>query len=310
MGRLDELTMQASSSHSKRTESGPLVSVGLPVFNGESFLRGAIDSILAQSHRDLELVISDNASTDRSAAIAEEYASRDPRVRCFRQPRNIGATRNYNFVAARARGKYMKWASANDYCDTAMFAACAGVLESDPRIVLCYGATRLVDEVSGAVRPFDGDISLTEERPTARLARVLTEMTLNNAFNGLIRMDALRKTGLIRSYPSGDLVLMAELALAGMFVLLPQPFLYRRMGPRTFSSQLSDAELRHFLDPEAKPGARLDRLKMNFDYVASVLRAPISMREKGRAFTLLARSAYWDARKTFGRPRRASDVRP
>jgi glycosyltransferase involved in cell wall biosynthesis len=289
---------------------GPFVSVGMPVFNGESFLRQAIDSMLAQSHANLELIISDNASTDRSAAIAAEYATRDPRVRYFLQPRNIGAVRNYNFVAARARGKYLKWASANDYCDTAMLAACIEVLEAQPRSVLCYGTTRLVDEVTGVVQPYNGDFSIAEERPSARFYRVLTEMRLNNAFNGLIRMEALGKTGLNRRYPSGDLVLMAELAMAGTFVLLPRPFLYRRVGAHTFSSQLSDTELRYFIDPEAKSDAGLGRLRMNIDYFTSVLRASMSFREKQRALTFLAHRAYWDVRKMIGRPRRASDVHP
>lgn len=295
-----------------RTGGGdaPLVSVGLPVFNGESFLRGAMDSILGQSHANLELIISDNASTDRSAAIAEEYAARDSRVRHFRQPRNIGATRNYNFVAAHARGKYMKWASANDYCDTAMFAACVEVLESDPGVVLCYGRTRLVDETTGAARLFDGDFPIIDELPSVRLSRVVTQMSLNNAFNGLIRADVLRKTGLIRGYPAGDIVLMAELAMAGKFVLLPQPLLHRRMGPRTFSSQLNEVDLRYFLDPEAKSGAGPDRLRMNLDYFRSALRAPIPLGEKRRALAFLARCAYWDIRKTFRRPRHASDTRP
>jgi len=301
---------ESSSPESIASAGGPLVSVGLPVFNGASFLRQAIDSMLAQSHTNLELIISDNASTDASAAIAEEYAARDPRVRYFRQPRNIGAARNYNLVAACARGKYLKWASANDYCDTAMLAACIEVLESDPHVVLCYGMTRLVDESTGAVRPFDGDFSIMEERPSARLSRILIEMRLNNAFNGLIRTEVLRKTGLVPTYPGGDLVLMAELAMAGMFVLLPHPFLYRRMGARTFSSHLSDAELRYFVDPQAKFGAGLDRLRMNIDYFTSVLRASMSLRETRRAIALLTRHAYWDARKTIGRPRRASDVRP
>lgn len=282
----------------------------MPVFNGESFLPQAIDSMLAQSHANIELIISDNASTDRSAAIAAEYAGRDLRVRCFLQPRNIGAVRNYNFVAARARGKYLKWASANDYCDTEMLAACIEVLESEPRAVLCFGTTRLVDEVTGAVQPFNSDFSIAEERPSARFNRVLTEMRLNNAFNGLIRMEALGKTGLVRNYRSGDLVLMAELAMAGTFILLPRPFLYRRVGAHTFSSRLSDTDLSHFIDPEAKSGAGLDRLRMNIDYFTTVLRASMSLREKQRALTLLAHSAYWDLWKMIGRPRRASDVHP
>jgi GT2 family glycosyltransferase len=300
--------MLTSSSPESEAAEGPFVSVGMPVFNGGVFLRQAIESMLAQSHANLELIISDNASTDGSAAIAAEYATRDPRVRYFLQPRNIGAVRNFNFVAARARGKYLKWASASDYCDTAMFAACIKVLESEPRAVLCYGTTRLVDEVTGAVQPFNGDFSITEERPSARFCRVLMEMRLNNPFNGLIRMEALRKTGLIRRYQGGDLVLMAELAMAGTFILLPRPFLYRRIGAHTFSSQLSDTELRYFIDPEAKSSADLDRLRMNIDYFTSVLCASMSFLEKKRALTHLAHSAYWDVRKMIGRPRRASDV--
>jgi hypothetical protein len=318
-GKYDEaasesLLMQASTlpdSSTTRAEgvSGPLVSVGLPVFNGQSFLRSAIDSMLTQTHANLELIISDNASTDGSAAIAQDYADRDPRVRCYRQARNIGAARNYNFVATRARGKYLKWASANDHCDAAMLSSCIEVLESDPVAVVCFGRTRLVDELTGAVRPFDGDFSITDQRPSTRLSRVLMELSLNNAFNGLIRLDALRRTGLVRSYPSGDIVLMAELAMAGTFVLLPVPLLYRRVGARTFSGHLSEAELRYFVDPDAKSGQGLDRVRMHIDYFTSVLRARIPLAEKRRALALLTRSAYWGLRKTIARPRRASDVR-
>jgi glycosyltransferase involved in cell wall biosynthesis len=288
---------------------GPLVSIGLPVYNGDLFLRGAIDSLLAQSHTNLELIISDNASTDGTAAIAKEYAARDPRVRYFRQPSNTGAARNWNFVATRARGKYMKWASANDYCDRAMFGACVKRLESDPRAVLCYGTTRLVDEVTGAVRPYDGDLSLLDERPSARLARLWAEMKLNNAISGLIRMEVLHRTGLIRFYAGGDLVLMAELAMAGMFILLPDPFLYRRIGEHTLSSHLTDAELRQFLNPQARSGAGLDLLRMNIDYFASVLRASMSLGETRRALALAARRAYWDVRTMVGRPHHPASVR-
>lgn len=306
--------MHASSSSEwpnarAHAAAGPLVSVGIPVFNGERFLRDAIDSMLGQSHTNLELILSDNASTDATDAIAREYAARDPRVRYFRQPHNIGAPRNWNFVVAQARGKYMKWNSANDYCDAAMLAACLDVLESDPRVVLCCGTTRLVDEVTGAVRPYDGDFAITEERPSDRLARVLSDMRLNNAVSGLIRMEALRNTGLNRFYIGGDLVMMAELAMAGRFVLLQRPLLYRRIGASTLSSQLTDRELRDFLDPQAKGGAGQGTLRMNIDYFASVLRASMSLGEKRRALALLARRAYWDAMKTVGRRGHASGVR-
>ncbi|MDH3315348.1 MAG: glycosyltransferase [Gammaproteobacteria bacterium] len=300
---------EAPISHAKAAD-GPFVSVGLPVYNGEQFVRGAIDSLLTQSYTNLELIISDNASTDGTAAIAGEYATRDPRVRYFRQPRNIGAPSNWNFVVARARGKYFKWASANDYCDTMGIAACVEKLESDPRVVLCYGTTCLVDEMTGVVLPYDGDFSITEEQPSVRLSHLLAQMKLNNAISGLIRMEVLRRTGLIRPYTSGDLVLMAELAMAGGFVQLPNSYLYRRIGETTLSCQLTDTELRQFLDPRATSGVSWDRLRMNIGYIASVLRASISLGEKLRALTLVAHGAYWDISTVVMHSRHDSGIRP
>src|SRR5688572_28337892 len=96
----------------------PLVSIGLPVYNGERFLSEALDSLLGQTLADFELIVSDNASTDRTAEICLAYAARDARVRYVRQQTNIGAIRNWNFVARQARGQYFKWASANDFCDS------------------------------------------------------------------------------------------------------------------------------------------------------------------------------------------------
>jgi hypothetical protein len=200
----------------------------------------------------------------------------------------------------------MKWASANDYCDTAMLAACVDVLESDPHVVLCYGTTRLVDELTGAVQSFDGDFSITEEQPSVRLSRLLTKMKLNNAQSGVIRMEVLRKTDLDRPYPGGDLVLMAELAMAGKFVLLPQPFLYRRVGARTSSALLRDKELRHFFGPQASFRPGLNQLRLYIDCFSAVMRASISLQEKGRALARVARNAYWDF--TVKRPRLTSSA--
>src|SRR5436190_10934974 len=106
----------------------PRVSVGIPVYNGERFLKGAIDSLLSQRFTDFEILISDNASTDGTQAICEEYVANDQRVSYFRQRTNIGAPGNWNYVAKLARGTYFKWASANDECDPRMLDQCVAVL--------------------------------------------------------------------------------------------------------------------------------------------------------------------------------------
>jgi glycosyltransferase involved in cell wall biosynthesis len=92
----------------------PKVTIGLPVFNGQRYLREAMDSLLGQSFRDFELIISDNASTDSTAEIIREYQAMDPRVRYIRQAENIGATKNFLFVLDQAKSELFMWASHDD----------------------------------------------------------------------------------------------------------------------------------------------------------------------------------------------------
>jgi glycosyltransferase involved in cell wall biosynthesis len=272
----------------------PLVSIGVPVYNGERFLAQALDSLLGQSLHDFELIISDNASTDGTAEICLDYAARDARIRYIRQASNIGAPRNWNVVALEARGRYFKWAAANDFCDPRMLEKCVAVLSADPSAVLCYGRTCIVDEETGKHTPFAHDYSALDPRPSERFKTVLRSLVLNNAESGIIRLDALRHTALGRTYPHGDLVLMAELALHGRFVLLPDILFYRRMGPRTWSMQLRPAELQTLFYPGLAAPLRLDRLRFHLDYCRTVLRAPVTASEKLRTFPILARRAIGD----------------
>ncbi len=94
--------------------SNPKVSIGMPVYNGEEFIREALDSLLAQTFTDFELIISDNASTDGTEAICREYTSKDHRVRYIRQAKNLGAGGNFQFVLYEAVGEYFMWAAYDD----------------------------------------------------------------------------------------------------------------------------------------------------------------------------------------------------
>ncbi len=124
--------------------AAPLVSVGLPVYNGGTSLRTALDSLLAQTLTNLELIVADNASNDATADICAEYARRDVRVRVHRHRENIGAPGNWNFVAHQARGTYFKWASASDLCAPTFLERCVAVLEAEPDVVLCFPRTEFV----------------------------------------------------------------------------------------------------------------------------------------------------------------------
>jgi glycosyltransferase involved in cell wall biosynthesis len=271
----------------------PLVSIGLPVYNGERFLAQALESLLRQTLQDFELIISDNASTDGTADICLDYAARDARIRYIRQPSNIGGPGNWNFVALEARGRYFKWAAADDFCDPRMLEKCVAVLNADPSIVLCYGRACIVDEETGEHTPFAHDISVLHPRPSERFKTVFRSLVLTgNPLQGVIRLGVLPRTPL-PLYPYGDMVLMAELALLGRFVLLPEILFYRRLGPRTWSMRLQPGEASEFF-PGFGSYSIGGRLRLHPDYVKAVFRAPIAASERLRTLAMVARRATGD----------------
>lgn len=272
----------------------PSISIGLPVYNGARFLPQALESLLGQSFSDIELIVSDNASSDSTQNICTEYAARDARIRYVRQNVNIGAMRNWNFVAKQARGKYFKWSSASDYCAPDMLARCFAAMEAESDIVLCYGQTCLVDQETGELTEYSGNIELMEDRPHERFSKLCGSLKLNNAYGGLIRTDALHRTKLNRLYSGGDIILMAELALMGRFRLLPQTLLYRRMGRETSSNELSASDLAVFLDPQKTHNLDLLHFSTHLGYLGAVLRAPINPLEKLKTLALVCRHAAWD----------------
>ena len=114
------------------------VSVGLPVYNGEKYLDHALRTLVSQTHEDLEIIISDNASTDGTRRICEEYAARDPRIRYYCQPVNRGGSYNHNFVARQATAPYFRWYSADDWMAPDCIEQCVTVLDSEPDVVLAW----------------------------------------------------------------------------------------------------------------------------------------------------------------------------
>lgn len=278
----------------RRPVHRPSVSVGVPVFNAERFLPRALDSLLDQTLSDFELIISDNASFDRTQEICEDYVRRDPRVRYIRQKSNIGAPRNWNVLVHQARGIFFKWASANDYCSPMMLQQCVHAMKTDPRIVLCYGRTQFVDENDQPMAVYDRDISLDEDSPSKRFGRVYTQLWLNNAQCGVFRLDVLRLTRLDRLYPSGDIALMAELALYGRFKVIPDVLLFRRQSRGTFTQMLTPLERQKIYNPEARSPMRFILARRNLDNLVSISRAPISVSEKIRSYRVALRIARWD----------------
>ena len=111
----------------------------MPVYNGELFIERAIESILAQTFTDFELIISDNASTDSTQEICQNFSKKDNRIRIFKQEKNIGIHRNFYFLLSQAKGEYFAWTAVDDYLDKDFMEKNLKVLESDSSIVSSIG---------------------------------------------------------------------------------------------------------------------------------------------------------------------------
>jgi glycosyltransferase involved in cell wall biosynthesis len=173
----------------------PAVSIGLPVYNGARFLQEALDALLGQTWQDLELIISDNCSTDATREICERAAARDPRVRYMRQPENIGPTRNFAFVLQQARGEFFMWAAHDDRWDSGWIEALVARLRAGA--ALAFGEVVQVDEHNRLLRTCP---RFTFQGPRLwRKLRFLFSEEWNGKANllyGLMRTRDVRQLGL------------------------------------------------------------------------------------------------------------------
>lgn len=129
----------------------PFVSIGMPVFNGEKYIHEAIDSLINQIHQNFELIISDNASTDKTEIICQKYALKDSRIRYIKQPRNIGALANFKYVLDGANGKYFMWAAADDVWSANWISSLLSVINNS-NSGAAFGRLQSIDKEGREIR--------------------------------------------------------------------------------------------------------------------------------------------------------------
>ena len=205
----------------RRIHETELVSVGVPVRNGGLTLRYALDSILNQDHRNLEVIISDNDSSDTTAAIALEYQERDERIIYHRQPRFLTALDNFKFALEEARGRYFMWASHDDTRSINYVSSLLRAMQADPQVVLSFGDLY----VSGSIEN-EGELALHDFDTTALTAISRMRKAASPAcchFYGLWRKDALRRIPLNNCVWSPDQPIMPAAAYLGEFRYVSGP---------------------------------------------------------------------------------------
>lgn len=276
----------------------PRVSVGLPVYNGETLIRSAVDSLLAQTYRDFELIISDNASTDGTEAICRRYVESDPRVRYERSPRNRGLAWNYNRVFELARGEYFKWAAHDDVCEPTFVERCVELLERIPEAVVAYPQTVLIDEHGRRIQDYASRLNLTDSRPNRRFFNLVCNLGLSNPIFGVMRAAVLRRTPRMRSYVASDVALLAELALLGEFRQVPERLFLRRDHPQKSDRANPTLEgVANLYDPTNRGKIHLLNWRLFREHLASIWRVPIGPVEKSRCAVHMLRWGRWHWRE-------------
>jgi len=266
----------------------PELSIGMPVYNGAQYLPLALDSILAQTYNDFEVVISDNASTDHTEAICRSYAQKDKRILYFRQKENTGAAQNFSRTFQLSSGRFFKWAAADDLCLPGYFERCVRELEQNDSAVLCYARTQIIDAAGTFVKDYDDGIHLDAHSASQRFHNLLNRLGECNAVFGIIRSDVLARTRLIGNYIGSDVCLLLELSLYGRFLELPDRLFLRRDHPASSSADKSNESQLQFFDPKRKGDLTFPFWRRYAENLSTILRTPVSWEQKRKLLGILA----------------------
>jgi glycosyltransferase involved in cell wall biosynthesis len=283
----------------------PRVSIGLPVYNGEDYLAESLEALLGQSYKDIELIISDNASTDGTADICRRYAEQDSRIRYIRQQRNIGAAPNHNFVFDVSRGELFKWASSDDLYARDLLQRCVDALDEHPDVVLAHSWTGAVDDAGNVTQALEYPLATDSKRAPERFRSVLfgsgeNDYGLIRADDeyGVIRADVLRQVGPQGSFYRADRTFTAVIALFGRFHQQRDWLYFRRDHSDRATSAPTVRDWCITLDPRRANRLRHPTVRLVGEYIwsyaAAIQRAPLSSADRRECYRHLA---HWASRR-------------
>jgi len=253
----------------------------MPVFNGELYLEKALRSLLTQTFPHFELIISNNASTDKTGEICQDYAKLDSRIRYYCNEVNIGFGKNQNRVYALARGEFFLLAHHDDIRAPEYLERSISVLDSDPSVVVCYSETRDIDANDKLLPRKDPTLRLDSFSLRDRFRDVIRMDHICEPDFGLMRMRTLNKTKLHGDYADSDRVLLAELALYGRFYKLPQCLFFRRSHPLQSTALTPDRRSRTvWFNPEKTGKLLFPHFRQFTEYLKAINRTPISMPDR------------------------------
>jgi glycosyltransferase involved in cell wall biosynthesis len=270
----------------------PRLSIGLPVYNGAQFIAQSLNALLGQSFEDFELIISDNASTDETGDICEQYSKADSRVKYFRQPKNIGLSPNHNFTLDRASGELFKWASHDDLYARDLLKFCVAALDDRPEIVLAHSWSARIDAHNRLIEAEAYPLATAAPSPSQRFRSMLFDSGGDDDY-GVIRTAVLRQVKPNGSYYHAGRTLVSEIALRGPFYHVPQYLYFRRHHAE--QAEFKYQSVRRSctnMDPRRANRLRHPVIRLwteyAWGYVTAVNRTPLSGAERAACYAYLA----------------------
>jgi hypothetical protein len=259
-----------------------MVSLGLPVYNGMPYLVDSLNALRNQTYPNLEIVISDNGSTDGTEAFCRTAAEEDARIRYFRQPVNRGAAFNYNFVFLKSRGEYFSWTAHDDLRHERNVERCVAELERLPASFVTVASSAVFIDDSGSLVSFDlDDNSARGESPPARLRHVLRNVNRVNSIWGVTRASALERTNLIAPFIGSDYVLLAELALLGQVHVLDEQLFSRRLhAGASRAAHVSKKDVARWFDVNARAPVLSAKQRLAIEYWRAVSRVGLARSDR------------------------------
>jgi hypothetical protein len=282
--------------------AAPPVTIGLPVYNGKNYLGPALESLLAQTFGDWELILSDNGSTDGTEAICREFAARDRRIRYLREPTNRGAAWNFNRVFRLNRSPLFRWAAHDDLCSPELLERCLAALRANPRAVLAHPRTRIIGPEGEPLGEYGIRLRTDSPDPAVRFHDCICVDHACFPIFGLIRADRLRRTPLMGAFAGSDRNLLAELALHGPFVEVPETLFLRRDHPGTSTRRFPSAKERMAWFRSDSRIALAPTLRRAWGYWQTLDRVPLGPRDRLACLGVLGKWAgdrftHWFTRR-------------
>lgn len=216
------------------TTEQPLVTVGIPTYNRAALLRRSIQSAREQDYPHLEIIVSDNCSTDDTLALCRELEREDSRIRFVRQSRNGGPAHNFATVLSLASGRYFMWLGDDDWIDPAYISLCMGALLADPDLALVGGVPHYYAQ--GVATGAGQVLSLEDPRGWRRVVDYYSMVLDNGIFYGIATTESIRRWA-VPNAMGGDWMHIAGLAMLGRVRMISAVSVHRELGGATTSYQ-------------------------------------------------------------------------